>query len=911
MTRDRPDPDEPLERAQAEARKEKRGRLTIFFGAAPGVGKTFAMLLEAGYQRDVEGRDIVVGVIETHGRFETTTLLAGFERLPKKQISYRGSVLEEFDLDAALARRPSLLLLDELAHTNAAGSRHAKRSQDVEELLEAGIEVYTTLNVQHIESLNDVVAQITGIVVRETVPDSVVEAADDVKLVDLTPDELLERLREGKVYLPAQAQRAMENFFRKGNLIALRELALRKTAERVDADMQAWRRAQGIEKTWAASDRVLVCISPSPYSANLLRVGRRMAAGLHAPWYAVNVETPATLRLPATDRAQIAQNLRLAEQLGAETVTLSGERSAEEILVFARERNITKIVVGKPRGRSIKEWFRRSFVDELILGSGEIDVYVTTGEPETVEPAPAAKPRPAPEPQTASYIAACSVALLATAFAYLVFGRHHLSDVAMTYVVGTVLVATRFGFRPSIVGALLSVLCFNYFFIPPYFTFLVTDTRHLTTFLVMLLVAGVISGLTERVRGQVEVARRGERKSAALYALSKDLFGAQDPDALLKAAGRRVAEIFESEVAVFVPDEAGGVRASYAAPGLGPLDGEQGVVRWVFAHRREAGVGTPTLTGSRGFYVPLVAPGKDPEVFGVLGIYTRDQRRFEDPEQQRLAHALATQIAMALERGRLAEETERARIRIEAEQFRNTLLSSVSHDLRTPLAVMRGAATTLMDDDAALSESVRRDLTQALVEETERLDRLVRDLLDMTRLESGAVRVNKEWHSVEEMVGSALNRTESRLVGRKVSTSVPPTLLVPCDSVLIQQVLVNLLENAAKYTPERAPIEVAASAIDGSVMIEVADRGPGVPAAEQAHIFEKFQRGSSDRTKGGVGLGLTICRAIVVAHGGRIWVESREGGGASFRFTLPARGRPSAEPLPEIPETPEQARLVG
>ena len=537
-----------------------------------------------------------------------------------------------------------------------------------------------------------------------------------------------------------------------------------------------------------------------------------------------------------------------------------------------------------------------------------VQADVTTGELETAERLPSPKPRPPPPERTTGYLVATAVPAAATATAYFLFGRDHLSDVAMTYLACIVGVSTRYGFRPSLAAAVLSVALFNYFFIPPYHTFSVHDTRHVTTFLVMLLVAGVISWLTQRVRAQVEVARRGERKTAALYALSQDLFGAQDPDALLRAAGRRIEEIFESEIAAFVPDDAREVTTSYATPGLSGLETEQGVVRWVLAHHREAGVSTPTLAGSRGFYVPLIAPGKDPEVFGVLGIYARDARRFEDPEQQRLAHALAAQIAMALERGRLAEETERARVQIEAEQFRNTLLSSVSHDLRTPLAVMRGAATTLMDDDAALSESVRRDLTQALVEETERLDRLVRNLLDMTRLESGAARVNKEWHSVEEMIGGALNRTESRLTGRRVSTNVPPTLLVSCDSVLIQQVLINLLENAAKYTPPGAPIEVSASSEDGAVTVGVTDRGPGVPTAEHARIFEKFQRGNAERTKGGVGLGLAICRAIVLAHGGRIWVEDREGGGARFRFTLPLQGRPSAEPLPEIHDTAEPAR---
>lgn len=895
---------------QQEQADAKRGKLTVFFGAAPGVGKTFTMLAEAAYLRDVERREVVVGIAETHGRFETASLLSGFETLPKTLVAHRGATLEDFDLDAALTRRPSLLLLDELAHSNAPGSRHAKRWQDVEELLDAGIDVHTTLNVQHLESMNDLVAQITGVVVRETVPDSVFDTAHDVKLVDLPPDELLVRMREGKVYLPAQAMRAMESFFRKGNLIALRELALRKMAERVDTDMLVWKQAQGIEKTWAASDRLLVCISPSPYSANLLRVGLRIASGLHAPWCAVNVETPATLRLPAPARAQMSQNLRLAEQLGAETITLSGENSAEEILRFARERNITKIVVGKPRSRPLRDRLRPSFVDELILRSGDIDLYVTTGEPDHSGRADAAQPvsqRRATR-DVAGYAAAMGITAAATAVAWLLFGRQHPADVLMTQLLGIVIVATRMGFGQSIAGAMLAVLLYDVFFVPPYYRISVYDTRHVITFGAMLLVAGVIAGLTRRVRGQVDVARRSERQAAALHALSQDLLHAQDPDSVLRAASRRIEAMLSCQVAAFAADDAGNTQTVYASPGLGTLDSELGVVRWAIAHRRDAGLGTATLAGSRGYYVPIVGGGKAPEMFGALGLYPKDRADLADPEQRRLANALAKQIAIALARGRLIEQAEHARVQIEAEQFRNTLLSSVSHDLRTPLAVIRGAATTLLDDEASLTETVRRDLTHAIVEETERLDHRVRDLLDMTRLESGAVKVRKEWQSAEELVGAALNQTEARLAGRAISTTVPPTLLASCDSVLVQQVLVNLLENAAKYTPDGTPIDVAVTQLDAEVMFEVADRGPGVAPQERSLIFDKFHRSGSERVKGGVGLGLTICRAIVLAHGGRIWVDERDGGGAAFRFTLPAMGHPTPAPLPEISDVSPASR---
>jgi len=668
----RPDPDALLRRVQAEERKKKRGRLTIFLGAAPGVGKTFAMLTEAAYQRDVENRDVVAGVVETHRRFETATLLADFECLPKRQVQYRGTVLEEFDLDAALARKPGLLLVDELAHTNAEGSRHPKRWQDVKELLDAGIEVMTTINVQHLESLNDVVAQITGVVIRETVPDSVLDEADEVKLVDLTPDELLERLREGKVYLPAQAERAIENFFRKGNLIALRELALRRTAQRVDADMQEWRKAHGIEKTWAASDRLLVCISPSPFSANLLRVGSRMAAGLRADWFAVNVETPATLHLVEADGARIADNLRLAEQLGAITVTLTGEDAAESILRFAREQNVTKIVAGKPRRRSWKDRIRTGFVDRLIMGSEDIDIYVTVGDHANVELGRAAKQSESESKgkpwRFDEYAAGVAMTLLASAVAYFLFGRGNLPDVVMTYLLGIVLIAMRFSFAVSLVTAALSVLAYDFFFIPPYLTFSVSDFRHTITFGVMLLVAVVIAGLTQRVKDQVEVARRSERRTGILYGMSRELARAPTREAVMAAACGHIAAVFDASSAVFTRNAEGEVSCAHGTEGFDmTAEKELGIVRWVSSNGRGAGTSTDTVPGAQGLYRPLISPSANREVIGVLGIVPKNASRFEDPEQRRLADGLATQTVIALERATFAHETQVAHLEVEAE----------------------------------------------------------------------------------------------------------------------------------------------------------------------------------------------------------------------------------------------------
>jgi two-component system sensor histidine kinase KdpD len=876
-----------------------RGRLTIFFGAAPGVGKTFSMLREASVLADVDGRDVVAGVVETHGRFETATLLSGFERLPRKKQG-------ELDLDGALARRPSLILIDELAHANAPGGRHDKRWQDTEELLDAGIDVYTTLDVQEVESLKDVVMRITGVVAKDTVPDKVIDAAHDIKLIDLPPDELLERLREGKVYLPARidADRATRNLFQKGNLLALRELALRKTAERVDADMNAWRSAHGIAATWAAADRILVCIGPSPTSASLLRVGRRMAAGLRAPWFAATVETAATRRLGPADRARISQNLKLGQQLGAETVTLSGEKAADEILRFARERNVTKIVVGKPRPDRPRSWLGASFVDELLLGSGDIDIYATHGDDVPGELAPrAAALAVAPAQDGRGYAAALITVVLASLVSYFVFGRNDLADIVMTYLLGIVLVAMRFGFRAALASAVLGVLAFDYFFVPPYLTFSVADIRHVVTFGVMLLVAVVIATLTQRVRDQAEVARRSEGRTAVLYAMSRELSRTEGLGALLRVASQHLERVFEARIAILSVDKSSAIQVGHATAEFSPpIDHEATAIRWVLEHRREAGLGTATLGQSQGFYVPLLPAGASAAALGVLAIYPDQPSRFEDPEQQRLADAFAAQIAMAFERASLSEETERAHLAVEAEQLRSTLLSSVSHDLRTPLAVMKGATSLLVDDSRELAAGTRRELAQAVWEESDRLERLVRNLLDMTRLESGAVQIHKEWQSVEEVVGTAISRVESRLAGRPLRTRVGPELIAPLDAVLVEQLLVNLLENALKYTPPGTPIDVEAEERESEVVVTVSDHGPGVREEERERIFDKFHRGPQERT-GGVGLGLTICRAIAVAHGGRIWVEPRAAGGeagagegASFRFALPIEGARPAPP---------------
>ena len=884
----RPDPDALLVRVQEEEARRRRGKLKVFFGAAAGVGKTYAMLEAAREQRD-DGVDVVVGFVETHGRVETEALLQGLEVLPSRSVEYRGSTLHDLDLDGALARRPTLILVDELAHTNAAGSRHAKRWQDVDELLAASINVYTTVNVQHVESLNDVVAKITGVVVQETVPDSILEEADEVELIDLPPDDLLQRFKEGKVYVPELAEEALRHFFRKGNLIALRELALRRTAERVDAQMRVYMREHAIEKAWPAGERLLVCLGPSPASARLVRAAKRMADRLGAPWIAAYVETPQQTRLPQAARDGVIQTMRLAEQLGAQTMTLSGQRMSEEILAYAHTHNVTKLIVGKPTRGLWKRIFIGSIVDALVQGSGDIDVYVISGER---EPAPAVTPvrqRAIPTDWIAYARAVVAVAL-ATGVAWLMSPFSELSNLVMVYLLGIVLVAMRQGRGPSLAASVLSVAAFDFFFVPPYYTFAVSDVRYLFTFTVMLLVGLVISGLTVRVRTQAVAAREREQRTAALYAMSRELASTRGVDALLTVVVRHISEVFHGGVALLLPE--GDDRLVAWPGGQYEVDGnELGVGRWVYEHRQLAGLGTSTLPGASALYLPLAA-SRGP--VGVLGVRPANPHALDAPEQLHQLETFANQIALAIERANLANEAQDAQVRIETERLRNSLLSSVSHDLRTPLATITGAISTILDGGTRLDSQTRHELLESVREEAERLNRLVQNLLEMTRLESGPLQLRKEWHPLEEVIGAALTRLGKRLADRRVTTSIPPDLpLVPIDDVLVEQVLVNLLDNALKYTPPGSPIRIIATATDQAITVEVADRGPGLPAGEEEKVFEKFYQGDAAGGRG-AGLGLAICRGVVKAHGGRIWAQNLPEGGVAFLFTLPLSGTPPA-----------------
>jgi two-component system sensor histidine kinase KdpD len=882
----RPDPDELLARVQAEEQQQARGRLKIFLGYAAGVGKTFAML-EAAHQRRAEGVDVVVGYIETHRRAETESKLAGLEVIPRRQVEYRGALVPEMDVDAVLARHPQLALVDELAHTNAPGSRHPKRHQDVSELLAAGIDVYTTLNIQHLESLNDVVAQITGVVMRETVPDRVVDEATEIELIDLPPDELLKRLGEGKVYVPEQAARAIQQFFRKGNLTALREMTMRAAAERVDDQMRAYMQTRAIPGPWPAGERLLVAISAGPLAERLVRAARRLADGLNAEWAAIYVETGQHARLSDQQRDRVARTLHLAEELGAQTVTIPGHSAANSVLEYARSHNYTKIIAGKPLRSRWQELLRRSLVDQLIQGSGHIDIYVIADEP--AGPAPLERRSWVPHRPWQRYLWALALVALTTIAGKPLALFLAPANLVMLYLLGVVVAAVYLGRGPSILTAISSVVAFDFFFVPPQLTFAVTDTQYLLTFAGLLAVGLVISSLAVQAREQAESAQSRETQTAELYGLSRDLSTALDLEAIERAVVRHVEQTFGREAVIVLPDAENGeaaLRPDAASAGFQLDDHELAVADWVYRHGEPAGRGTDTLPAAKLRYLPLkTAHG----VLGVLGVRGPEaSERQLTLEQQRLVESFASQAALALERTQLAEQARRAQVLEATEKLQTALLNSISHDLRTPLVSITGALSTLQEDDAALDADTRRGLIENAREEAERLNRLVGNLLDMTRLEAGAMKVRREPADVQDIVGSALAQLGPRLAGHPVSVQIPEDLpLVPLDFVLMVQ------DNALKYSPEGAPIDVSARVAGSQLELSIADRGAGIPAADLAFVFDKFYRVQRRGTATGTGLGLSICKGIVEAHNGAIRAENRPGGGTIVTLWLPLEPEPA------------------
>ena len=799
----RPDPDQLLDKIQRDNAKLQRGHFKLFFGACAGVGKTYAMLA-AARARQLAGIDVVVGVVETHGRAETIAMTEGLEILPARQINYHERLHQEFDLDLALQRKPSLLLLDELAHSNIPGSRHQKRWQDVEELLAAGIDVYSTINVQHLESLNDIVGGITGIRVSETIPDRVFAMADEITLVDLPPDELLRRLKEGKVYLPHQAERASKNFFRKGNLIALRELALRRTADQVDAQMRDYRADQSIQNVWQAKERLLVCIGPNDSSKKLVRAAARLGASLRADLIAVYIETPRLQKLSPECRETIHQTLKLAQELGAETSTLSGEELAPVLLSYAQSRNVTKLVIGKSTRPGWQRLLRSSLADELASRSTDVDVYVVghdfIGEPDSsTKSAPTdalgelLDSQPA---QPAAYLWAGAICIAVSGIAAGLVNIFDLANVIMLYLLATVLIAIRLGRGPSIFASFLSVATFDFFFVPPRFSFQVSDTQYLFTFMIMLAVSLIISNLTANLRYQARIASFRERRTNALNALSKALSSALMVEQIIEISNDHLVGVFQAKIAVLLPDSAEVIRQPLNDAKSVPEQLDLGMAQWVYDNQQRAGLGTSTLPANALLYIPLQAPMR---TRGVLAIAPLQKRQIFLPEQQRLLDTFAAQIALALERIHYVEVAQDAIVSIEAERLRNSLLSAISHDLRTPLTAIMGLSGTL-SEQTAMSETTRIELIQGIHEEALHMNSLINNLLDMARLQSGKVVLDLQWQPIEEVIGSAL-RLSSQLIGqRRIKLEIAQHLpLLAFDAVLIERVLCNLLENAVKY----------------------------------------------------------------------------------------------------------------
>lgn len=867
----RPIPEAFLKAAKAEDSYSSKGKLKIFLGYSAGVGKTFAMLEMAGRLRK-DGVDIVIGYIETHKRAETEALLRDLELIPRKAIPYRNNTLYEMDLDAVLKRKPKIALVDELAHTNVPGSRHTKRYQDIEELLANGISVYTTINIQHIESLNDIVAKATGIQMQETVPDTVLDEADEIEVVDIPISELIKRLKEGKVYMPEQAERALQNYFSEGNLISLRELTLRHAAKNINSQMQAFLRGGR-----SAQERLLVGISSYVSSMELVRSAKLLAAGLDAEWFAVYVDTGRRMSDEEEDR--ITRTLRLAEELGAKAVTLSGKNISEEVINYARTQGITKILIGKPMKRSLKDILYGSVVDRLLRMSGEIDVYVTTRSTKRIEKIKALKYQKSI--LWRSYFGAAVCVLAATAIST-AFHFLEPTNLAMIYLVAVVVAAVYLGRGASILTAVLSVAAFDFFFVPPYFTFTIHDTQYLLTFIVLFVVGLVISGLTARVKDQAELARAREAFTSSLYGLVRDLAAATENEIVADSLTRHILQTLEASSLLFLKNEEH--LKTYPASALPVSERESAVAEWVFKNTEAAGWSTDTLPASEGYYLPLkTAYG----TFGVLGVYFKNKTQMLTLERRRLLEAFASQTALAVERIQFSEEAQRSRLFEEREKLQTALFNSISHDLRTPLVSITGSLSGMLENPKMDDES-RKDLLENAYEEAERLNRLVGNLLDMARLEADVMKVTPHLCEITDVIGAALKSLEDRLADRRVTVNIEEKLPhIPMDFLLMMKVLVNLIDNAIKYAPFGLPIEIEASKKDDRIEIRVLDRGLGIPEEDLDQIFNKFYRVKRPQNFEGTGLGLSICRGIVEAHKGRIWAQNRPGGGTIITVSLP------------------------
>lgn len=890
----RPDPDQLLASVTEAEAKARRGKLRIFFGASAGVGKTYSML-EAAHNARAVGMEVVVGYVEPHGRVETESLLQGLEQLPALPVQYRGITRRELDLDAALRRRPAIVLVDELAHSNLIEGepppRHAKRWQDIEELLHAGIDVWTTVNVQHLESLNDLVAQITGVRQRETIPDRIFDEADEVELIDLPPDDLLNRLKAGKIYLEEQARTAIDRFFRKSNLIALRELSLRRMADRVDASARAATVMDRASRAWMARDRILVAVGPDEQAEQVVRAGKRLADALDAPWSVVYVETPELQRLSQQERNRRIDLLRLGESLGAQTVTLDGPTAARTLLEYAATRNATRIVVGAPKRAGWRVWLRPSTTTELARKARGFDVLTVGAMESCAEPQRAGRHDDSANARPIHwdrYGWALAITALCTLICFAMYRHFEPANLVMVYMLGSAIAGVRFGRGPAILSAVANVLAFDFCFVAPRFAFSVQDAQYLITFAVMLIVTVIIANLMASVRQQTRVAGARERRTFLLYAMSRELAATRGTDSMARVAVRHVAEVFKCSAVVLLPDDAGKLRLPAGAPEAGSFIGaDLSIAQWVLDHGRRAGLGSDTLSAAPGLYLPL---GSEANQLGVLGVLPTHPRRILLPEQRHLLETFAGQIGIGLERARLAEAAEFSRVEAETESLRNTLLASISHDLRTPLSVIAGAASTLAEHAENLDAAERKRLARSVEKKARDMTDLVSNVLDLVHFESGRLAVHRDWQTLDDLIGTALSRMQDRVELREIIVTIPDDLPPAyVDGNLIVQVFANLLDNLAKYTPPQTRGWIAATATDDRLEVTFEDDGPGLPPGNRGRLFDKFQRGTAENATMGAGLGLAICRAIVRAHGGEIDTHERPGGGARFVFTLPTK----------------------
>ncbi|WP_342641371.1 sensor histidine kinase KdpD [Rhodoligotrophos ferricapiens] len=891
----RPSPEALLEAATQEA----RGRLKIFLGAAPGVGKTYEMLL-SGRAKRREGVDVVIGVVETHGRKETEALTRGFEIIPRRSIEYKGRMIDEMDLDAILARRPQLVLVDELAHTNGPESRHPKRYMDVEDLLAAGIDVYTTVNIQHVESLNDIVAQITRIRVRETVPDAIIDRADDIEIIDITPGDLIQRLKDGKVYVPQTARRAVANYFSPGNLTALRELALRRTAQRVDDQLLRHMQAHAIPGPWAAGERVLVCISEDPRCDGLVRYAKRLADRLRAPWTALYVESQRSHQLTEQERDRIADMLRLAEHMGGEAVTMPGSGPiADDILTFARTNNVSHVLVGKSTRTWLFELLHGSVVHDLVRRSGPISVHVIAGQDQSAATASSTSPKDAAQFELWPYLGSTGLIALAVLVGFTLQVVLAFQNIALVFLTAVLVAAIRLGLWPALYASLASMLAFNFFFIPPLYDFTISDPENGVALFFFLVVAVIASNLTARVRAQAITARRRAKTTEDLYQFSKKLAGAGTLDDLLWATAYQIASMIQVRVVILLPDH-GTLEVKAGYPPEDRLDeADIAAARWAFENDHPAGRGADTLPGAQRLFLPM-RTGRGP--VAVIGIDRDKDGPLLTPEQRRLLDALADQAALAIERVNLVENLESAKFAAETERLRSALLTSISHDLKTPLASILGAAGTLRNFAAVLPDETKSEMLSTIEDEAGRLNRFIANLLDMTRLESGAIMPNSSPHDLSEIIGSALHRANGILGQHRLELDLPADLpMVQLDPVLFEQVLFNLLDNAAKYAAAGTAIMIRSWVEPEDLVLQVLDEGPGLPPDEVALVFDKFYRAQKgDQVRAGTGLGLAICRGFIEAMGGQIEAANRaDGTGAVFTIRMPLAKQPSQIVEPE------------